>query len=94
MTAVFRWIWQKLCIPFSIFMADIVSPIVIACATIAILYVSSGQWKAFKGQLTAMQSQVTEMQKALTATNNLVDAAKLQAQALVAARADSGHVEA
>jgi hypothetical protein len=32
-----------------------------------------------------MQSQVTEMQKALTATNNLVDAAKLQAQALVAA---------
>lgn len=70
--AIFRWIWQKICIPFSKFMADIASPIAIACATVAILYVSSGQWK--------------EMQKALKATNNLVEATNLQANAIVASQ--------
>jgi hypothetical protein len=61
------------------FMADIVSPIVIASATVAILRVSSGQWTAFR-------EQVTEMQKALLATNKLVEATNVQARGVVASQ--------
>ena len=82
----FRWLWCGLrCAwsPITHFMADIVSPIVIAFATAAILYVSIGQWEAFRGQMNALRGQLGEMkhaseqvEKAITATNRQADAAE------------------